>query len=313
MSNSWVSYKNGNYTVSINLEDGTKVRHNDKDCLIPDTIENFDYKITQCCDMMCPFCFESSSPDGKHGDIMNQKFIDSLHPYTEIAVGGGDALSHPDLIPFLEKCKELKLIPSITVNQVHFERKQELIRKLVDEKLIYGLGVSLTYVTDSFIELIKQYPNAVVHVINGVVTEEQINQLMFQDIKLLILGYKELGRGETLYGNAHSIIDERKQALKSNLPQMLSNGSFSVVSFDNRALQQLDVKSIVSKETWDRSFMGDDGIDGDYTSASMFVDGVTGEFALNSCAQERFPLKDDVKKMFRFLKKKYSVGGNKNG
>ena len=313
MSNSWVSYKNGNYTVSINLEDGTKVRHNKEDKLVPTTIENFDYKITNRCDMNCPFCFESSSVKGKHADIMNQKFIDSLHQYTEVSLGGGNCLSHPDLILFLEKCKKLKLIPSITVNQVHFERKQELIRKLVDEKLIYGLGVSLTYVTDSFIELIKQYPNAVIHVINGVVTEEQINQLMFQDIKLLILGYKELGRGETLYGNAHSIIDERKQALKSNLPQMLSNGSFSVVSFDNRALQQLDVKSIVSKETWDRSFMGDDGIDGDYTSASMFVDGVTGEFALNSCAQERFPLKDDVKKMFRFLKKKYSVGGNKNG
>ena len=289
MNNSWVSYKNGNYTVSINLEDGTKVRHNDKDCLIPSTIENFDYKITQCCDMMCPFCFESSSPDGKHGNIMNQKFIDSLHPYTEISIGGGNCLSHPELISFLEKCKKLKLIPSITVNQIHFEREQELIRKLVDEKLIYGIGVSLAYVTDSFIELMKQYPNAVIHVINGVVTEEQLNQLMFHDLKLLILGYKELGRGETLYGNAHSIIEDRKQAL-----------------------QQLDVKSIVSKETWDRSFMGDDGIDGDYTSASMFVDGVTGEFALNSCSQERFPLKDDVKKMFKFLKKKYSVGEKKN-
>ena len=158
----------------------------------------------------------------------------------------------------------------------------------------------------------KQYPNAVIHVINGVVTEEQLNQLMFHDLKLLILGYKELGRGETLYGNAHSIIEDRKQALKSILPQMISNGAFSVVSFDNRALRQLDVKSIVSKETWDRSFMGDDGIDGDYTSASMFVDGVTGEFALNSCSQERFPIKDDVKKMFKFLKKKYSVGEKKN-
>lgn len=307
MSNSWVSYKNGNYTVSLNLEDGTKVRHNDKDCLIPDTIENFDYKITQCCDMMCPFCFESSSPDGKHGDIMNQKFIDSLHPYAEVSIGGGNCLSHPDLIPFLEKCKKLKLIPSITVNQVHFEREQALIRKLVDEKLIFGIGVSLVYVADSFIELMKQYHNAVIHVINGVVTEEQLNQLMFHGLKLLILGYKELGRGETLYGSAHSIIENGKQALKSILPQMLSNGAFSVVSFDNRALQQLDVRGIVSKETWDRSFMGDDGIDGDYTSASMFVDGVTGEFALNSCAQERFPLKDDVNKMFKFLKKKYSV------
>ena len=312
MSENWVSYQNGNYTVSINLEDGTKVRHNDKDCLIPENVENFDYKITQYCDNMCPFCFESSSPDGKHGDIMHQKFIDSLHPYTEISIGGGNCLSHPDLIPFLEKCRELKLIPSITVNQVHFEREQELIKKLIDEKLIYGLGISLAYVTDHFFNLVKEYPNAVIHVINGVVAEEQLNQLMFNDLKLLILGYKELGRGESLYHNAYSIIEDRKRELRSMLPQMLNNGAFKVVSFDNRALRQLDVKSLISEEQWKAFYMGDDGIDGDYTSASIFVDGVKEEFALNSCSAERFKLKDDIKKMYKFLKKRYSVGGTKN-
>lgn len=50
---------------------------------------------------------------------------------------------------------------NMTVNQIHFEKKQELIRRLVDEKLIYGLGVSLVNPTKRFIELIKQYPNAV--------------------------------------------------------------------------------------------------------------------------------------------------------
>ena len=117
--------------------------------------------------MNCPYCHEGSSTSGKHGDIMNQKFIDTLHPYQEHAIGGGNALSHPDLIPFLQKLKEKKVIANMTVNQVHFEANQDLIRKLVEEKLIYGLGISLISPTQKFIEAIKGYPNAVIHVING--------------------------------------------------------------------------------------------------------------------------------------------------
>ena len=111
--------------------------------------------------MGCPFCHEGSTTDGKFGDILNEKFINTLHPYQEVALGGGDATSHPDLIPFLQKLKDRKIIVNMTVNQIHFERKQELIRKLVDEKLIYGLGVSLVNPTEKFIELIKKYPNPI--------------------------------------------------------------------------------------------------------------------------------------------------------
>lgn len=84
-------------------------------------------------------CHEGSTENGRHGDIMNEKFIDTLHPYQEVAIGGGDITTHPDLIPFLQKLKDRKVIANITVNQIHFEQKQDLIKKMVDEKLIYGL------------------------------------------------------------------------------------------------------------------------------------------------------------------------------
>ena len=213
----WVKYNNGNYTVAIDLSNGTKVRYNKEDKFVPTTIENFDYKITNRCDMNCPFCFESSSVKGKHADIMNQKFIDSLHPYTEISVGGGNPLCHPQLIQFLEKCKKLKLIPNITINQIHFERNQELIERLVSDKLVYGVGVSLVEPTQSFIKLVKRYSNVVIHVINGVITEQQLNMLYGHNLKILVLGYKELGRGESLYRNVTNIIDDRKDMLKHSI------------------------------------------------------------------------------------------------
>ena len=85
-----------------------------------------------------PWCHEGSTPDGKLGDIMNEKFIDTLHPFQEVALGGGNVLEHPDLIPFLYKLKDKKVIPNITLNQKHFEENIDLVSDLILSKLIYG-------------------------------------------------------------------------------------------------------------------------------------------------------------------------------
>lgn len=199
-------YKNGNFVTTI-LSDGTKIRETKDDEFIPSFAENMDVKICNYCDMGCKFCHEGSSLHGKFGDILNEKFIDTLHPYQEIAIGGGDATSHPDLIPFLQKLKERKVIANMTVNQIHFEKKHELIKKLVDEKLIYGLGVSLVNPTKYFIELIKQYPNVVIHVINGVLKPSDIKALENNNLKILILGYKHLRRGNKYFEEEQNDIE----------------------------------------------------------------------------------------------------------
>ena len=295
-------YKNGNYTVAI-FEDGTKIRYNELDYLDPDTIESFDFKITNMCDRGCRYCHENSTPDGKHGDIMNLKFIENLHPYTEIAVGGGNPLAHPQLLPFLRKCKDLKLIPSMTVNQYHFERCFSDIKELSDNKLIYGIGVSLVNVTDEFINKAKQIPNLVLHVINGIVTPEILKQLRYKRFKLLILGYKEVRRGEDYYASAFETVEVNKHAVSDLIPVLLNDNWFDVVSFDNLALQQLPVKENVSEDVWKSRYMGDDGFNGGFSSCSMFIDGVEGKFASNSCSKIRYDITDNIEEMYAILKK----------
>src|SRR5574344_1165177 len=158
------SYKNGNYTVQI-YADGTKVRENDLDNFDAAFPENFYIKITNMCNNSCKFCFECSAPNGKHGDIMAPSFLDKLHPFTEISIGGGDPLTHPDLIRFLIKLKKQKVIPSITVRQNNFMENLALMRFLRDEKLIYGIGISLVDPNQNgFIEAVKEFPSAVIHV-----------------------------------------------------------------------------------------------------------------------------------------------------
>lgn len=305
MSN-WVSYKNGNYQVQLNLKNGTKIRLIDGNTPIADTIESMDLKITNMCDIGCPMCHENSVPDGKHADLFAPSFLDVLHPYTELAIGGGNPLAHPDLYKFLQLCKERKFVPSMTVNQKHFMEQFEFLKQLRDEGLVYGLGVSLTNADEEFIARCKEYgPNLVIHLINGIMPTAAMFKLAHKHLKVLVLGYKVFRRGERLYCKDKLKIEEEKKALKSLLPVMLEANWFDVVSFDNLALKQLDVKSILSEKDWQKFYMGDDGIDGEQTSATMFVDLVERQFAKNSCSKERYPLMNTVEDMYNYLRGKH--------
>ena len=300
------SYMNGNYKVSI-FDDGTKIRENELDFFEPSTVESMDIKITNKCDKGCLMCHEDSKPDGVHGDILSPCFIDKLHPYTELAIGGGNPLEHPDLEEFLLKCKDHQLIPSMTVNQTHFMKNVSLIKKFCDQELIYGLGVSLTDPTDAFISEISKFPNAVIHIIAGLFHAEELGKLANKNLKILILGYKRVRRGKTLYEIHSEGIDKNIEWLKSVLPIMTKFKFFNTISFDNLAIKQLDVKNTLkmSDEDWDLFYMGDDGQE-ELTSSSMYVDMVKKEFARNSCSMERYPLMDTIEEMYSFLKEKHN-------
>lgn len=297
------SYKNGNYNVHI-FEDGTKVRENKLDFFKPEFPESFDLKITNKCDRGCLYCHENSIVNGKHGDILNLPFIDSMHPYTEIAIGGGNPLEHPDLYKFLELCKEKQFIPSMTVNQFHFMKYKEYLKALCDEKLIYGLGISLTNVHErDFIKNVKEFPNAVIHVINGIVSIDELEHLSKNNLKILILGYKMFRRGESYYKhfNTDTIdndINKKKVELYVKLPEIIHEGWFRVVSFDNLAITQLNPERSLEKDEWNEFYLGDDGF------ATMYIDAVEGKFARSSTSplDKRYDITNNITDMFNVIR-----------
>ena len=285
-------YKNGN-TINKIFSDGTRICETEDNEFRFDFARNMDIKICDRCSMACKFCHEGSTPNGKLGDILNEKFIDTLHPYQEVAIGGGNVLEHPDLIPFLEKLKGLKVITNITLNQIHFEQNIELVDMLFREKLIYGLGVSLVKPTKEFIEKVKRYSNVVIHVINGVLSPSDMFTLENNNLKLLILGYKHLRRGNEYYESDMEDIKAKQRWLYVNLEFILKG--FKVVSFDNLAIEQLNVKRLLSNEEWDEFYQGDDG------SSTYYIDMVERKFARSSTASfdKRYDLMDSVDDMFR--------------
>ena len=274
-------YRNGNYNVAI-FDDGTKIRYNNSNSLIPEFVESMDMKISNYCPFGCPMCHEKSSEDGEYGKILHHPFIKTLHSGTELALGGGAVTYHPDLIPFLEELKEQGVLSSITINQREWEETK--IDYLINNQLIYGLGVSFTNVDDEVWDKILSYPNAVVHLIAGYHSRDVFEYFANKGAKILILGYKNWGRGEDYFKNYSNQIMVRMRELKEILPTLFTR--CKVVSFDNLSIKQLDIRTVIGEEKWKEFYMGDDG---QYT---MYVDMVKQECAKSSTSPDRFPLSE---------------------
>lgn len=293
------TYTNGNYTTKI-YSDGTRIRETEEDEFIPAFAENCDIKITDSCNMGCSFCHEGSTPDGKHGDILNQKFLNTFYPYQELALGGGNVFEHPDLILFLENLKKQKVIANITVHQVHFMQNLELIRKMIKEKLVYGVGVSVSAPTNDLLSALSEFPNAVCHVINGIWNERVAEMMADRNLKVLILGYKELRRGNEYIAAHDEIVANNKKWLYNNLEKLLKR--FKLISFDNLAIEQLNVKRLLSDEEWESFYQGDDG------TSTFYIDAIEQKFAQSSTAafEKRYDIGDlEMDEMFKIITDEY--------
>lgn len=307
-------YKNGNYIVTM-LADGTKIRSTKFDDFIPNFAENCDVKITDKCDAGCPFCYEGCTVNGKHSKLMNEdgtpywNFLNTLKPYTELALNGND-MTHPELIEFLKFLKTKKVFANLTVNQKHFTIYKDLLKQLMDDKLIWGLGISLNDSSDkSLFEFASNNSNVVIHTIAGILCEDDFNNMKeFNNLKILILGYKTLKRGLSYIESNNSSVEDNKNWLNKNLRVFVN--TFKVISFDNLAIEQLNVKDTLFKDKqneWDSFYMGDDG------NFTFYIDLVKGEFSKNSCMpeDERFKIDQQysVENMFNFIREKYKNVG----
>lgn len=290
-------YKNGNCNVFINPEDGTRIIHTDDDYIDLQFPLNIDVSIGRRCDGGCKFCYEGATPDGPEANLEDVPFLDSLRPYTEISVNG-DSLLNKGLIPFLEKLKEKHIIANMTVNQIHFERKEDLITDLIDRKLVHGLGVSLRNPTPEFIERAQKYPSLVVHTIVGVHGKDDYMALRGKGLKVLVLGYKNKGRGSDYLASEGESILNNCAYLKEEIANILENNWFPVVAFDNLALEQLNIKKVLSEKAWEQFYQGDEG------TASMFIDLTDRTFGVSSLMprEQMLPITDNIDEMFAVVK-----------
>jgi len=311
-------YKNGNYTVTISPEDGTKIRHTDDDEFDAEFPENIDIKTTNWCKRGCEFCHERSSVHGKHSDVFvlnapkpckdtlasGYAFLDTLRPYTEVACGGGSITSWPYLDFMLKFMKDKRIFANITVHMDELLENQERIQSYIDNELVKGVGVSVGRFDKKVFDFARKNPNVVLHVIAGYHDVGHVQGAYgLAGLKLLILGYKNWGRGKTLLDKDptfHKELEKNLDEWESKLDVLRE--MFKVVAFDNLALEQLHVKDHVDADTWSRFYMGDDA------KHTMYIDLVKKEYAANSTSRKRYKLLNNIDDMFRNIKGTMSEG-----
>lgn len=288
-------YKNGNCTVKI-YSDGTKIREYSGEPA-PIYPESIDVKITNYCDAGCAWCHEKSTIEGQHGDLkLALRVLSKLPRGVEIAIGGGNPLSHPDLLEFLEGLKKAGLIANLTVNAFHIKRYSKMIADIRKRKLAYAFGFSYkrAFLND-ILEAVDE--NTVHHLILGVDKIEDIELLRgnkTKKTKVLLLGYKTFGRGENYYSKLPKSVEDNKLKWYQEVWKYFREKDL-VVSFDNLAITQLDLQRFFTKENWNKFYMGDDG------QFSMYMDFIEKQFTLSSVrpARDRYAMLEDPKEMFK--------------
>lgn len=288
-------YVNGNVTVRL-FSDGTKVRRFNGDAR-PEFAESVDLKITDHCDAGCPWCHEKSTRRGIHAPVERVlEIIGGFCPGAELAIGGGNPLDHPHLTEILLEARRHGLFPNLTVNSVHAHRGEAVhaIKLFRELGCLFGLGVS--YRKDEWASVGASGvldSNTVLHLIAGIDSRDDfVRTLRDGQKKFLILGYKRFGFGakcdeESIEGNL--------ARLRYWLPSMLSQPGV-IVSFDNLAINQLWVRSLLGEEVWRQSYMGDDG------TFTFYIDAVRDEFAVSSTSP-RIPRDGrSVREMFAVIR-----------
>lgn len=257
-----------------------------------------DIKVTDSCDMACPFCHESSTAKGKHADLrVIKNFFDYNSNIAEVAIGGGNPLAFPFIVELTYHLESMRIFPSLTIHADHFLSCDFLHRF----PMCTAFGISIPFNSDQskidsiirkIVEnkekeesMLSDYTNRnyVLHFINRVHTTDQIlytiqkiEEINSNDVPILILGYKEYGRG--LKFKKKEDVDIAK--IINTVEQ---NRSVAII-FDSLAVDQLKVKDVIDSETF---FLHHQGDDRDY---SRYIDFVKGEWAFSSYDLHRFPL-----------------------
>lgn len=221
------------------------------------TPELVDVTITHWCDYGCPYCYMGSTIKGKHAPYENiEKVLVALSKMKvfEVALGGGETTSHPDLVNILKRSRELGMVPNITTRN-H--------RIMLDERApeIAKYAGAIAFSVDNYKQVIKigrlleKYPlldenekpvQIAVQVVMGSVSREEYKNILKAaarfSIRVTLLGFKMTGRGDAFkqipYEWWMEVIDDLSRNGKTRKRKGLYIPRFPSISVDTVMIQQ---------------------------------------------------------------------------
>lgn len=175
--------------------------------------ELVDIKLTDWCDLACKFCYQDSTKKGQHApyQAINRILVDlSMAGVFEVALGGGEPMAHPEFSLILQRCKELGIVPNFTT------RNYEALttERFADfAKECGSIGVSIATPDDvaalmAIEDKITVYKDKLtLQVAMGAQSNADFQSMltMLEGTNafsgLIMLGYKDVGRGHRAKGN----------------------------------------------------------------------------------------------------------------
>jgi hypothetical protein len=275
-----LQYQNGNSLVELH-EDGTRIIQYE-DTLQLDYPLNIDIRVSTKCAFgldpntgksFCTFCHESATTNGTECDYKSlQDKLIGLPKGIELAVGANEVSNN--LSHFLTWCKRNDYIVNLTINQGHIKRDEMILNSLIEHKLVKGLGISYrSSLKWNVPQFVLDYEHTVVHVIAGIDSVEDILSLKDKGVKkVLVLGEKNFGFNE----GKVDLTTQLHREWYWWISKMFN--TFNVVSFDNLALEQLNVKRFFNDENWETFNQGEH---------SFYINAVNGYFAPSSRSNDK--------------------------
>jgi hypothetical protein len=246
-------YLNGNLHIKLE-SNGSRTIGCFEDKLVPNYPLNIDIRVSTSCSFantLCKnFCHESAVVKGKDCDyeVLKSK-LRGLPKGIELAIGCNKLTI--ELYKFLEWCNEQEYVANLTINQGHLSRDLAMLLLAIDNNLVQGIGIS--YRSELPFNIPKQlleYEHVVFNVIIGIDNFNDVTNLSTKGVKrLVVLGMKDFGN----YLNKADYSNNNLQYKEWiwNISKWFGNDApFDNISFDNLAVEQLQMKRLLSTEQY---------------------------------------------------------------
>ena len=284
-------YRNGNAAIDL-YNDGTRIIEWEGKLKLEFPL-NIDIRVSTKCAFgmnpmgkaICGFCHESARTDGVDADFGElQEIIKDLPAGIELAIGANEVTR--ELLDFLKYCDSKGFFVNLTCNQGLIFRDLKNIKFAIDNALIKGLGISYRKGMKPIPSELINYPNTVVHVIAGIDLVDDVKLLSAGGVKkILVLGEKDFGFN---LGNV-KITTQNHRDWYRQVHELFN--LFDIVSFDNLALEQLNVRRFV--KDWETTYQHE---------YSFYINAVDRYFSPSSRSDEKTSFSDSsINKYFASL------------
>jgi len=170
------------------------------------TPELVDVKITDYCPYGCDFCYQDSTPEGRHAPMDRiQRLALAMWEMRvfEVAIGGGEPTLHPDFVEILKTFRASGIVPNFTTKNLAWLNDNSLRPKILEHAGAFAYSVERWDDVEKLASLrdVYEIPDRQLNCqyVMGTSSTADLRVLLREakarHIRVTLLGYKENGRG----------------------------------------------------------------------------------------------------------------------